>query len=310
MSFLKRQSKDHVTFSVKLDELRSLMQCRGHEAYIKVLCEYGNVEKLCRDLNSSPIEGVVGTPTDLDSRRNYFGANVIPSKGAKSFFRQLMVTLSDVILIILIVAAIISIGISFVHVEGEEQHNKAEAEEEGTDELSLEWIEGTAMLLTVLVVMLVTAIQNYTKEHQYKKLQNKIHDEHKISVIRSGQTRLVPVSELVVGDVCQIKYGDTLPADGLLLQNNDLKVDESSLTGETDLVKKGISYRDISLWSGTHIMEGSGRMVVTAVGLNSQTGIIMTLLGATKSEKSEKTFRITSQDSIGDGKCSRTIETP
>jgi len=50
----------------------------------------------------------------------------------------------------------------------------------------------------------------------------------------------IPVIDLVVGDVCLIKYGDLVPADGVVLQCNDLKVDESSLTGETDLVKKGI----------------------------------------------------------------------
>lgn len=88
------------------------MQCRGQEAYIKVLCEYGSVDKICHHLNSSANEGVSGTRTDLDSRRNYFGANVIPSKGTKSFFRQLLVALSDVILIILIVAALISIGMN------------------------------------------------------------------------------------------------------------------------------------------------------------------------------------------------------
>lgn len=197
-------------------------------------------------------------------------------------------------------------GISFVRVDDDDdgtadQIEGQPPEEDETEELSLEWIEGTAMLLTVLVVMLVTAIQNYTKERQYKKLQNKIQSENKVSVIRNGKNRLLAVSELVVGDVCQVKYGDTLPADGLLLHSNDLKVDESSLTGETDLVKKGSAYRDISLWSGTHVMEGSGRVLVTAVGLNSQTGIIMQLLGATKTEKKEKSSKIVRQFSIGDG---------
>ena len=77
----------------------------------------------------------------------------------------------------------------------------------------------------------------------------------------------------------QVKYGDLLPADGIIMQSNDLKIDESSLTGESDQVKKG---RDVDpmVLSGTHIMEGSGKVVVTAVGINSQAGIIFTLLGA------------------------------
>ena len=67
----------------------------------------------------------------------------------------------------------------------------------------------------------------------------------------------------------QVKYGDLLPADGIILQSNDLKIDESSLTGESDQVKKGPDV-DPMLLSGTHIMEGSGKVVVTAVGINSQ----------------------------------------
>ena len=74
-----------------------------------------------------------------------------------------------------------------------------------------------------------------------------------------------------------------LPADGILIQSNDLKVDESSLTGESDHVKKGLD-NDPMLLSGTHVMEGSGRMVVAAVGINSQAGIIFALLGAAQNE--------------------------
>lgn len=80
-----------------------------------------------------------------------------------------------------------------------------------------------------------------------------------------------------------LSLGDLLPADGIVIQSNDLKVDESSLTGESDLIRKS-SEHDPVLLSGTHIMEGSGKMLITAVGVNSQTGIIMTLLGATKQD--------------------------
>lgn len=61
-------------------------------------------------------------------------------------------------------------------------------------------------------------------------------------------------------------------------------MDESSLTGESDQVKKGADV-DPMVLSGTHVMEGSGKMVVTAVGVNSQAGIIFTLLGAAVDEQ-------------------------
>ena len=87
--------------------------------------------------------------------------------------------------------------------------------------------------------------------------------------------------------IFQVKYGDLLPADGIILQSNDLKIDESSLTGESDQVKKGKD-DDPMLLSGTHVMEGSGKVVVTAVGINSQAGIIFTLLGAVEDEASKE----------------------
>lgn len=67
------------------------------------------------------------------------------------------------------------------------------------------------------------------KNHKYaikisRGLQSRIEGEHKFAVIRGSEVKQVPISEIVVGDICQIKYGDLLPADGLLLQSNDLKV--------------------------------------------------------------------------------------
>ncbi|CAB1336353.1 unnamed protein product [Coregonus sp. 'balchen'] len=116
---------------------------------------------------------------------------------------------------------------------------------------------------------------------------SRIEQEQRFAVVRNGTVIQIPVAEMVVGDVAQIKYGDLLPADGILIQGNDLKIDESSLTGESDHVKKSVD-KDPMLLSGTHVMEGSGKMLVTAVGINSQTGIIFTLLGAGEGEEEEK----------------------
>lgn len=86
------------------------------------------------------------------------------------------------------------------------------------------WIEGLAILISVIVVVLVTAFNDYSKERQFRGLQNRIEGEHKFSVIRSSEIKQVPVGDIIVGDVCQIKYGDLLPADGILIQSNDLQV--------------------------------------------------------------------------------------
>ena len=85
----------------------------------------------------------------------------------------------------------------------------------------------------------------------------------------------------------QVKYGDLIPADGVVIHSNDLILDESSLTGESDNIKKGLD-TDPMLLSGTHVMEGTGKVIVTAVGINSQAGIIFTLLGAVEDVASEE----------------------
>lgn len=94
-------------------------------------------------------------------------------------------------------------------------------------------------MVAVIVVVLVTAGNDYTKEKQFRGLQEKIEGEHKFAVIRNGEQVQIFVGELVVGDICMVKYGDIVPSDGVIIQSNDLKVDESSLTGESDHIKKG-----------------------------------------------------------------------
>ncbi|KPJ00638.1 Plasma membrane calcium-transporting ATPase 3 [Papilio xuthus] len=226
-----------------------------------------------------------GSKADQQHRREVFGSNLIPPKPPKTFLTLVWEALQDVTLIILEVAAVVSLGLSFYKPSEDESDIGHLDEEEG----HYQWIEGLAILISVIVVVIVTAFNDYTKERQFRGLQSRIEGEHKFAVIRGGEVKQVPISEIVVGDICQIKYGDLLPADGVLLQSNDLKVDESSLTGESDHVKKGESF-DPMVLSGTHVMEGSGKMLVTAVGVNSQAGIILTLLGAAV-DKQEKEIK-------------------
>ena len=69
------------------------------------------------------------------------------------------------------------------------------------------WIEGAAILVSVVVVVLVTAVNDYTKEKQFRGLQSRIEQEQKFATIRDGRILEIPVADIVVGDVCQIKYG-------------------------------------------------------------------------------------------------------
>ncbi|CAE1239789.1 ATP2B [Acanthosepion pharaonis] len=256
---------------------------KGTDAIETIGKEYGGVLEMCKKLYTSPSEGLSGNPYDLEHRRQVFGSNVIPPKPPKSFLQLVWEALQDVTLIILLVAALISLALSFYKVPPDP--DAEDEEKESADEAG--WIEGLAILIAVIVVVLVTAFNDWRKEKQFRGLQSKIEHEHKFSTIRAAEVIEIPVGELVVGDICLVRYGDLLPSDGIIIQSNDLKVDESSLTGESDHVKKGVD-NDPVLLSGTHVMEGSGKMLVTAVGVNSQTGIIFALLGASNIDQKEK----------------------
>ncbi|XP_032058981.1 plasma membrane calcium-transporting ATPase 4 isoform X4 [Aythya fuligula] len=286
-------------FGCSVGELRNLMELRSAEAVARLNDSYGGVHNVCKRLKTSPVEGLSGNPTDLEKRRQVFGQNFIPPKKAKTFLQLVWEALQDVTLIILEIAAIISLGLSFYHPPGGDNElcgqSSGGVEDEGESQAG--WIEGAAILFSVIIVVLVTAFNDWSKEKQFRGLQSRIEQEQKFTVIRKGQVIQIPVAEIVVGDIAQIKYGDLLPADGILIQGNDLKIDESSLTGESDQVKKSLD-KDPMLLSGTHVMEGSGRMVVTAVGINSQTGIIFTLLGAGEGDEEKKVKKAKTQDGV------------
>ncbi|XP_055506589.1 plasma membrane calcium-transporting ATPase 1-like isoform X1 [Leucoraja erinacea] len=300
-----RQSQS--CFDCTLDELRDLMELRSMDAVQKIEECYGNMQVFCAKLKTSPVEGLSGDPADLSRRHQAFGENFIPPKKPKTFLQLVWEALQDVTLIILEIAAIISLGLSFYNPPGGKNAacGKVTHDHDDDHESQAGWIEGVAILVSVICVVLVTAFNDWSKEKQFRGLQNRIEQEQKFSVIRGGQVIQIPVAELVVGDIAQIKYGDLLPADGILIHGNDLKIDESSLTGESDHVKKRLD-RDPMLLSGTHVMEGSGRMVVTAVGVNSQTGIIVTLLGSgdeeeKKNKKQDRTVENRNKAKAQDG---------
>ncbi|XP_078062726.1 plasma membrane calcium-transporting ATPase 4, partial [Mustelus asterias] len=277
-------------FGCTRQELCSLMELRGTDAHQKIQEAYGDINGLCQRLKTSATSGLSDDPKDLAQRIKMFGSNFIPPKKAKTFLLLVWEALQDVTLIILEIAAIISLALSFYQPtpDGGEVCGHTLIGVEHEDETQAGWIEGVAILLSVLCVVLVTAFNDWSKEKQFRGLQSRIEQEQKFSIIRANQVLHIPVADIVVGDIAQVSYGDLLPADGILIQGNDLKIDESALTGESDHVRKTIAM-DPMLLSGTHVMEGSGRMVVTAVGIYSQTGIIFTLLGAGVEE--EENFR-------------------
>lgn len=82
----------------------------------------------------------------------------------------------------------------------------AGAEDEGEGEAN--WIEGAAILLSVACVVLVTAFNDWSKEKQFRGLQSRIEQEQKFTVVRKGNVIQIPVADMVVGDMAQVKYGE------------------------------------------------------------------------------------------------------
>uniref|UniRef100_A0A672SRY0 Calcium-transporting ATPase n=1 Tax=Sinocyclocheilus grahami TaxID=75366 RepID=A0A672SRY0_SINGR len=251
-------------FGCTMMQLRELMELRSGEAVNKIAECYGDVQGICRRLKTSTIEA-------------FASVTLTPAPGNS-------LPAIDVTAVVWRQSALVNCGQASGGIEDE-------------GEAQAGWIEGAAILFSVIIVVLVTAFNDWSKEKQFRGLQSRIEQEQKFTVIRKGQVIQIPVAEIVVGDIAQIKYGDLLPADGILIQGNDLKIDESSLTGESDHVRKSLE-KDPMLLSGTHVMEGSGRMVVSAVGLNSQTGIIFTLLGAGSEDEEKKMKKAKTQDGI------------
>ncbi|XP_068459236.1 plasma membrane calcium-transporting ATPase 1-like isoform X2 [Clinocottus analis] len=289
----RRAEANHdAEFGCTPQELRALMELRGTDLVNKIKESYGDVSGLCARLRTSPVEGLDGNSEDLERRKLVFGQNLIPPKKPKTFLKLVWEALQDLTLIILMLAAVISLALSFYSPPDVERRNCGKAASgAGEEESDTDWIEGAAILLSVVCVVLVTAFNDWSKEKQFRGLQSRIEQEQKFTVVRGAQVIQILVTEIVGGDVAHVKYGDLIPADGVLIQSNDLKMDESPMTGESDLVKKSIN-KDPALLSGTHVMEGSGKMLVVAVGENSQSGIIFKLLAdGDAEEKAEKAKR-------------------
>ena len=88
-------------------------------------------------------------------------------------------------------------------------------------------ISQVAIIVAVLLVMFVTAVNDWKKEKQFRGLQEVIDDSRTFSVLRSGEVVDISERSMVVGDVMILKYGDKIPADGILLRSSELRVDES-----------------------------------------------------------------------------------
>lgn len=153
-------------------------------------------------------------------------------------------------------------------------------------------VESAAVIMIVITINAVLGTVQTVKAEQSLQSLKKLSGPQ-AKVLRDGAVVLLPARELVVGDVILLEAGDMIPADGRLIENASLKVDESALTGESLAVEKNIDPileeaalgdRSNMMFSGSFVTYGHGRVVVTEIGMQTEVGKIAGLLKTT-SEK-------------------------
>ena len=200
------------------------------------------------------------------------GRNIIPEAEREPLWKAYLEKFKDPIIIILLVALALSLGVSL--------YEMATA---GRDASCL--IEPVGVLLAILLATGIGFIFEVKAENEFKIL-NKAKDERPVKVLRlkragdkTPQTYEVPKSDVCVGDVVVLENGDEVPADGILLSDRNLTIDESNFTGEPYTKKRTLpengkesTYPENFLLRGTTVIEGSATYKVTAVGTATEEG--------------------------------------
>jgi Ca2+-transporting ATPase len=136
---------------------------------------------------------------------------------------------------------------------------------------SLALIDGGAIVVAILVVVLLGSISDYRKQAQFKALSEFGKSLNNIAVIRDGNTEELLVEKLVVGDIINVQTGVVVPADCVLISGFNVSCDESAMTGEPHAIEKE-PHEDAFLLSGTNVVNGIGKAVVICTGVNSLNG--------------------------------------
>ena len=149
--------------------------------------------------------------------------------------------------------------------------------------------------IIILIIIMISALLSYNHESKANDAVKKLLSTVSVTsaVLRDGKFQELDNSKLTIGDIISVKTGDMIPADCLLIEENSLSMDESSLTGETFPVEKNVgkleekttlSQRKNSLWMGTHVISGSGKAVIVNLAKDSEFGKITESLDETETD--------------------------
>jgi len=233
------------------------------EVVRKKLDEFKGVEGIANSLFTNLKAGLIARRRATKSRLNEeeelfphrikkYGTNVFTQDPPTSFGRLMLEALDDKMLIVLIIAGVVNLVIGIIR---EGSHG---------------WIDGFAVLLAVFIVVVVTAFNETSKEKKFRAM-DKQNNERDAIVIRNGVQEHCKNIDIVVGDIVILKVGNEVPCDGLYISGtDDLKINESQLTGETLEIAK--SHKNPLILSGTEVSSGEGVLLAICVGDNSYQG--------------------------------------
>lgn len=213
------------------------------------------IEKLL-DTTSGGIDNTIAA-----ERLSEYGKNKIEDTKKKTVWKMLLQQLTDFMILVLIVVAIIS-GI-------------------------LGDLTDTLIILAIIIInAAVGFIQEYRSEKAMEALKNMVPNNAKVT--REGNTIEIAAADLVPGDVVLLEAGNIIPADVRFFETHQIKVDESALTGESHNVEKNndtLPEGDYSLgdqinmgFKGTHITNGRGLAYIMATGMNTELGLIAKMI--------------------------------
>ncbi|KAK0742473.1 hypothetical protein B0T21DRAFT_361461 [Apiosordaria backusii] len=236
----------------------------------------GSESKLVKTDSHATASGRDDSGDAFSSRKRVFSDNRLPAKKGKNLLQLMWITYNDKVLILLSVAAVISLAIGLYQTFGQE-HDPTNP--------GVEWIEGVAIIAAIAIVVIVGSLNDFQKERQFAKL-NKKKQDRVVRAIRSGKTVEISVFDVLVGDVLHLEPGDLIPVDGVLIEGFNVKCDESQATGESDIIKKraadevfaaiengeSLKKMDPFIQSGARVMEGVGTFMVTSTGIYSSYG--------------------------------------
>lgn len=207
----------------------------------------------------------VAERTTFSDRKRVFGANVLPRRKQKSFLRLAWIAFNDKLIMLLSISAVISLALGI--------YQSVDAEAGGS---RIEWVDGVTVVVAILVIVFASAATDWQKNHKFEKL-NERKEQRDVTVVRAGVPKRISVHDVVVGDLMRVEAGDIVAVDGVLVHAAGVQVNESSISGESELVHKHVASEqapdaDPFILSGTTVAGGYGTYLVTSVGVNSTYG--------------------------------------